>query len=296
MNQELLDTYYKWDIITPLDRTNTLLGIMPVSSLSPPPKMVSFNMGVKDVISLRAKEIAKINKEIYLLWSGGIDSTTAFYALISEGIKFTVLMGENTHSEHPALYRDITQLNKYPNVKHNKIDIIETLNPEECVIVTGDLGDQIFGNDMVSRAKPEKRITPYYETRPAIFEKYLDPILNKVIGDISDFNLVEYSWLLGFIFRYRVLMIKYVYHPVLKNYTIVPFFHSDEFQLWSMNNFKEFINFSDFTDYKLILKKYIYSINSDENYFKYKNKVNSIKKEVYLKPVRAAHRNFSLYH
>ena len=75
LSKEILDFFIlNFDVKTPIDRSNYLLGL------------TSLNQNLEKIIDKRVDEISKQYSDIYLMWSGGIDSTLVLMGLIKNNI------------------------------------------------------------------------------------------------------------------------------------------------------------------------------------------------------------------
>lgn len=231
------------------------------------------------------KQVEIINKyeNIYLLWSGGIDSTLAFYSLLSYDVKFHVIMTENSKLEYPSLFKKISN-NEFNNVTFSIVKTIdEVLLKEDYCLVTGECGDQLVGS-IVYLNIPISKLKLYY--KDYIPEDFLN-ITEKTVLDFfsiidknnTNITVVEYYWCINFIYKYDNVNIR-IKNEFKKKYSkefnFIHFFNTEDFQLWSMQNYKINTNFNDLKQYKIEYKKYIYSINKDENYLLNKKKVGSL--------------------
>ena len=104
--------------------------------------------------------------DIVVAWSGGIDSTSALVALIKTSnptrkSRLGILYSDESLLEHPRFYQQIVEM--LPQIKLYKKGDDEKLSTcavrrfkEKALIVTGELGDQLFGSDRCARAFPEE--------------------------------------------------------------------------------------------------------------------------------------------
>ena len=104
----------------------------------------------------RSKEIFNLNTDkLFLLWSGGIDSTVALVSFLKNFStqiireRLTVVLTEHSIAEYPDFFE------KY--IKHTVpyvvvYDIIKTYKDlaKTNIVITGELGDQIFGSMLIT--------------------------------------------------------------------------------------------------------------------------------------------------
>jgi histone H3 len=149
-----------------LDRTDTLnqeMGLRFVN-LHPIPRFNrAFSKSLKSIMMERAREALHLckergNKEIYLLWSGGIDTTAAVCAFlqVTEGDeearqRLVVRYTKRSIHEYPAFFHDVI----VKQIKHQMIEghVRDVFNVDDedvpeseiPIVVTGDPADMLFG-------------------------------------------------------------------------------------------------------------------------------------------------------
>jgi len=249
-------------------------------TLYPIPKMVNEDIDLTEVIDSKTIELSKKYDTIYLMWSGGIDSTTALFSFIKNKLPLTVLITGNSIKEYPSCHNDIIN-GAYPNIKFINVkdtnDIVG-LDLENSTILTGELGDQVMGSALTMFYSKRYREMHYSQILAEEFTDLTEESIISLLGT-ADLNVGEYLWAINFIFKYEN-----VYKRIAKNYkdllnTDIPvehFFHSDGFQLWSIQKYKEHANYDNKYLYKIAFKEYIHSVNGDDLYLKYKRKLDSL--------------------
>lgn len=269
-----------------------------------------FNESMSSLCDRRAIEIQdkllKTDKKIYVLWSGGIDST----AVLSSFIK-------NFSKE--GLERIVVSLN-HSSILENTLFYLKFIKDNfECInsgwkytdtsdffFVDGEPGDFLFGsefciNNFMSRY-PQNVYDNYQDHLDkidALLEQKYNPGLRFqdwfIPEQISNFKnakipvetVMDFFWWINFDNRWSVKtyskILSYIdYSNITKN-TItavmengINFFNTDYFQKWSMskNNISE-KKIHKITDYKMVLKKYIFELDCNSYYRDLKTKVNS---------------------
>ena len=259
------------------------------------------------------KEIAK-TKNIYLMFSGGIDSTLVFYALLREKIPFTVVYDENSVAEYPDLANKIIN-GDFINVKNlAKPNVRELAKDRDNYFVTGEIGDQVMGSmvtmdfdyrqrnmllkdaiacDLFNRCKVS--FIGRREQTNAVFQPILlkEQNATKIIVELvydtmvdllgttrENTTVAEFLWYLNFIHKY--LTVIYRLHRLnmfgygkLKN--TCHFFDTEMFQQYAMSHYKENCAYVKETDYKRPFKEWIYRQNGDKQYLENKLKVPSLR-------------------
>jgi hypothetical protein len=129
------------------DRTGTIphyVNIKP--NLAPIPNTQGFNKSFEQVVEERAKELLSFNKQVNVVWSGGIDSTLALFALIkyaNDPSQITVYGTYTSILESGNLFDN----NILPKGVRHRIRVAskkEFESPNE-IYVTGFMGNQLFG-------------------------------------------------------------------------------------------------------------------------------------------------------
>lgn len=149
-----------------IDRTGTLndqLGLKLVNLHPIPRRNPHFNKNLATIMLERAREalsccLERRNKEIHVLWSGGIDTTSvvcAFLQVTESGDArrnlIVVRYTERSIEEYPAFFHDII----VPQLRTRIIEghvrdaftVVNDDSPEENIplVVTGDPADMLFG-------------------------------------------------------------------------------------------------------------------------------------------------------
>ena len=245
--------------------------------------MPNHNLSFSDVCDKRAIELLNSNEKIFVMWSGGIDSTTVLVAILknwpaSEFFRITVLCNTDSIKENKSFFHII--------VKHFKTEV-SSVNIESFlkrgIVVTGEFGDQMFGADGVGKCikiwgedvinRSWKDIVPVQFTKQsptnglATFENYL-PIIYESPFEIE--TVQDFYWWLNFTqnwqhIKLRTLMSKTWSNPKLYFPKLIHFFESTDFQIWSLHNHDKKIKDS-WDSYKFTAKDYISSYTGNTDY------------------------------
>lgn len=282
----------------------------------PPRKGVTLNEAIEDALDQLIEQAD--GKKLNLLWSGGIDSTLVFCALLSRGLKFTVLMDENSHLEYPFLFDKIVNGDYGCDYKlfsrRGLVDLLKIAEDKDNLFVTGEIGDQLTGSMVTMRypyeersmlmkdvieqdlfCKPYTIATEKHQYNPILIPnengthlaiKYCEDTIYEFLGtNESNTTLSEFLWALNFIFKYMLVMLRL--HKVGlyfegENKNTFHFFNTEKFQQWAMWNYKENCAYVKDTDYKMPFKEYIYEFTSDPIYRDTKLKEPSLKISFYF--------------
>lgn len=259
----------------PINRSSAKVNFVSRTTSFPIPKKTIS----EDFVSIVKKRIQQLKQydNIVLMWSGGIDSTLVFYALIDANIDFEIATSKEAYNEYQKLYEQIIN-GEFLNVK--KVTMLNTVDKDFFngkTIVTGEIGDQLCGSMKMLEYKIFELNKPAEMFIPKIiYDSYKEPII-ELVGDNP--TLSEFLWGMNFVYKYFNVVIRL--RDILKQqgfsgFSICHFFNTVEFQNWSLNNYKSNCSYNVETDYKLVFKEYIYSKNNDLNYKENKLKVPSL--------------------
>jgi hypothetical protein len=231
----------------------------------------------------RAVELLQLSGNIYVMWSGGIDSTALLVAILknwpgTELDRVTVLCDNHSIKENRNFFKIVV----------NNFKILPSTNNLEqyCklgYVITGELNDQLFGSDVVGtcvEAFGDTAIQSEWKVvAPKIFE-LLSPQYGakcydnyKNIVSESPFELKtthDFFWFLNFTQKWqnvqlRTLMVTTwtdtkTYFPKL-----IAFFDTEYFQVWSIHNQDKKIKHT-WLSYKYIAKEYIIEYTKDSSF------------------------------
>lgn len=247
------------------------------------------------IIASRGEYLMSSLNSPHLMWSGGIDSTTAFYSLLATGKEFTVIFNSNSIAEYPDLGNAI--LNKaYSNVIPLFVDetfrLLEYIQKHpEITIITGEIGDQLFGSNSIFNYDPlfkNKTLSECMQNNVVNIDilRYVEPSILKVLNlnSLEGLTLSEYHWALNFIFKYQTVQLR-VANMGLRAFGANPnakhFFDTNEFNSYAIQNYKVNNAYDESNKYKLPLKYYIYFQNNDAVYLRTKTKHRSLRETKY---------------
>jgi len=296
---------YNQDVI-PVDRTNTLKTPINLLNLFPLPKLVPYKKKYEDICNDRAKELlkksTKLSAPIYVLYSGGIDSTLVLVSLIKnsnsvEREKINVLISQASITENPNFYENhiLGKLNCLPSTSLRYI--LGTKN----MLVTGEHNDQIFGSDIIAdfiREFGEAAGDKKYDREKVLsfFNKRVpEPKLNlfyvNLFEELCSKSPVEiktnfqFFWWINFALKWQNVSMRILMFTREKNITGINqeyidkylnhFYSTEDFQLWSMNNLDKKWK-GTWKTYKWPCKEIIYNFTGDSEYRDNKIKYGSL--------------------
>jgi len=290
--------------VAPVDRSGTLAFPIKTKSLFPLPHPRCFALSYADVCHLRARELHKragrLDVPLYVFWSGGVDSTCLLVALIahanaSERDRIVVLLSEASIGEYPAFYRQHIR----GQLKCAPAALGAHLLGGKNLIVNGEHNDQLFGSDIIAAVIDRfgfERLAQRYDRN--LFGAFF---AEKLKGDyagakhfvklferlkaaaplelVSNYDLL---WWINFALKWQTVyarMLAWTGNAKLDNTYLetyyAPFYNTENFQLWSMNNLDRRIK-DNWGSYKWPAKELIYEFTKDADYRDNKRKRNSL--------------------
>lgn len=233
----------------------------------------------------RAQQLNMIDDDLYVMYSGGIDSTAVVVSMIEtyskeELSRVHLLMSHNSIAEFPDLWPIL--LKKFNGRIHSSYQpLVPILNKGQ--IVTGELGDQIFGSDIilaVANAVGEQYIfEPWQKSIPPTLAGLFNWDLRQTAAFIKryDHTLAEcpfpirtaFDWCWWFNYTNKVQHVihrLFIFDNLGKLFDRVHhFYYTKDWQRWSLDNHDMKIMKSLVT-YKWPLKKFIISHTGLDSY------------------------------
>jgi hypothetical protein len=293
--------------ISPIDRTGTITFPVLTKSLFPLPKMKVFTKTYEEMCDARAKELLvradKLDVPLYAFWSGGVDSTCLLVSLLKQATRaqkerIVVLLSEQSISEYSEFYRKYIR----GQLKCRSAELFPYFLGTETLIVNGEHNDQLFGSDIISSAINQfgsEKLSDSYDRGlfTALFESKLegDTTTAELYVDLferlreaapipikTNFDLF---WWINFSVKWQTVYARVLSYAAprnakrlsakyLKDY-YAPFYNTEAFQLWSMNNLDGKIR-NGWRSYKWAAKEVIYEFTKDMDYLNTKIKRGSL--------------------
>ena len=283
-----------------LDRTKTLQPGFSYRILSPLAQSLEpVESAINSLCDRRGDELVRLaaeqDKPLYILWSGGIDSTTAFTACLKAARahhlvdRIQVWLTRHSIRENRHYFNEVIK----PQVRFHKTgNLRKSLDPR-ALIVTGELGDQIFGsmlaadyleqgvlfNDWQTTFEQALHSDPKRIVSATQVIDYLSPQLSHSPVPINTF--FDLLWWLNFSLKWQIVQLRLAASQPKKYAELRPVFHhffdNDQFQQWSLQHHSEKIS-ATWPSYKMPLKRYIYDFFPDQNYLQHKCKEPSLQR------------------
>ena len=305
--------------VMPHDRTGVVVTPMDAVSLFPMPTFRAFTKTYEEICDDRAKELLKsaedLDINIYMMYSGGIDSTCVMVSLLKHATpdqkkRIIVLLSPDSIVENPRFYDD--HIKGKVRVE-SSIRFPELLGAND-MLLSAEHNDLVMGNAtasaMIARFGAPSVHEPYSRTllvslftEAAKGNKEIAIFYYEMFEKLAKSAPVEirtnfdFLWWYNFATKWQACYMYILFftprdraHLITKEYLdtrFISFYNTDEFQLWSMNNLDKRIK-DTWRSYKWIMKDIIYAFNHDADYRDNKTKVRSLPMVLKLLP----HQNF----
>lgn len=264
------------------------------------------------------------DNEIYVSWSGGIDSTAVLVSLLktaSPQIKsrITVLLDYRSKQENAYFY------NKFIKPNFQVVDVntfvVSADNYQKIIILDGEGGNQIFGFKAISWWIYKKqwalldtawtKIDDLTAVIPGINQHGVDLIIESIKhSPVPIVTVFDFIWWANFNFKWDDAMLQksLAYTKMLNplqskeffENRVIRFFAHKDIQIWSMI-YKDYRRSTSKIMNKQIVKKYIYDFDKNHLYYAHKQEQGS-NADVYskmafsiLNPIVAIDQNWNKY-
>lgn len=277
------------------------------------PENTHTSMTFEECCMKRANEILKEDKFIYVLWSGGIDSTSLLISLLEQGNndnRLKINLTKSSIEEFPEFYEKIVKKLNHSIYEQDELVHKNTLNEKDCIYLNGECGDQLFGSDSLSNKesilKDNWENILYWENKFLLTkQQYDDNLFKKIKTEMFNFIFehIEYSpikivtiydfyWWLNFSLKWMdvIRRIPFIMTKTTDFENHIAFYNTEYFQQWSITNHDKKIE-KTWNTYKQPAKNFIHKYFPNETYRKNKLKVPSL----YLDQNSYDKNNFSLY-
>lgn len=259
------------------------------------------NLSWEDCCFQRAEELLRLNKEkYYIAYSGGIDSTAILVAILQVWPKaaldkVVVLLSKTSIEENPSFFNSVISRFKVQNSLQN---FSHLLRDREALLVTGEMGDQLFGS--VTLMKPCMEFGDgflkrhYIEAASMMFEamqarlgrtirttafERFHPIVEESPVPIK--TVFDFFWWFNFSQKWQFVKYRFLQSgdwdlQVRYGEHVLHFYDSIAFQHWSLRNHDLKIR-ETWDSYKFTNKEFIYKFTHDPEQLKLR-KVQSLLK------------------
>ena len=283
-----------------VDRTRTIDNFYAILGPLPeiPKEPVDYHKACDDKANAILKECVDKDLELRVSWSGGIDSTNGLAALLKfyddyPTVEMKICLNQKSIDEYPWFYDTLIEPNPRIEVYRGEVMTADGVGENEAlglnmardsgkdyVVVTGELGDQIFGAKILVPDIKENGVNgittkDYNEVFSPDMCKFIKPLVDEMPEDWPRDCGNVMHWM-NFILKWQWCQLRmFVMYPVpyLK---YRHFFDDDTIQQWSLQNDMQvkMPNY-DLKRYKEVAKRYIADFTGDEEYFINKEKEDS---------------------
>lgn len=259
----------------------------------------------------RALNLLSLNKSrYYLSYSGGIDSSVALISLLKywpthELKKLVVYLNSESIRENPQLFKSL--ISKLKMVS-SYVDISKKLMEENSLLITGDLGDQLFGSDIlekgISKFGFESQKSNYLDMAPRYLAilgngergewvkeafEHIHPIIEECPFPIR--STFDFFWWWNFSQKWQFVKYRFAEREewdLKARYGehFQHFYDDIEFQRWSLQNHDLKLG-KDWKSYKRVSKDFIFNFTNDPSTYDLQ-KVPSLHKNYSFNRKRAA--------
>ena len=268
------------------------------------------NDTLETLLNRRACELLSLSKTIAIMWSGGIDSTTALTAFLKNTQnleQLVVYLSETSINENPEFYKNYIQ-NKIQCRDVRRLDVTDEFI-ENNILVHGDPADCIFGPSMgmyKHLLADNRHRAPWRENRNLIVEGisnrgndtgFANWYVNKVSDNIEEvgmdiLSISDWWWWHYFNLKWEFSMLRPFFYmrsgrsgvtdETLNKYNQTSFYNTDYFQSWSYVNLARLCH--DPALHKIDAKKYIFEFDHNHDYLNNKYKSESIVDDILKRP------------
>jgi hypothetical protein len=286
------------NLIAPVDRSKTIKLPVLTQSFFPLPRMRVFTKTYSELCDERAHQLLEraqqLDVPLCALWSGGIDSTCLLVSLLRNATRaqkehIIVLMSEDSIDEYPAFYAKHIR----SKLRRESAMLFPYLLGSKNLIVNGELNDQLFGSDIIAKAIVQfggevvreryshdlfveffTKMTDGDRASAELFVELFERLRDNAPIPIKTNH--EMWWWINFVMKWQAVYMRVLSFAAERNAHLItpeyvrsyyaPFYNTQGFQLWSMNNSVEQKVRNGWRSYKWPAKEVIYEFTKDAGY------------------------------
>jgi hypothetical protein len=247
----------------------------------------SYDIDFSDAARITVDRFTSQQKHMYLMWSGGIDSTVmvlAFFLNHSYKDRITIVCNKDSIRENWNFYKNfirpyykIVSTEQFNNdIRHSIVDGIIVQAEHADLLFSVSVGRFIkneLGEDFLYKKFNRDNFISFYSTRPGMSKRYASCMFDLVNqttekSPIEIETIEEFAWWANFNFRWAHAKEKFRARIDPKN-DYQTFFSSPEMQKWSIFNLK---TNSRQLDEKTGFRNYLSQHIKDQEYCRFKKK------------------------
>jgi hypothetical protein len=264
----------------------------------PVPKNISF-VDAADSFGQSIADEMDAGKHVYLLWSGGIDSTCGVVSVLKHckpehHSQIHVVMSDGSRQENPIFYEN--HLKHYDRIEYSNLNFAN-IDIKNILILDGEGGDQMFGSIMSNKffsMHPDKMHLPWRSQIDLLikllrkdwdtahtWDVFLNMVSRDIPGHVQVETCLEFFWWMNFNFKFdSVCMRTPLYYGSLLS--------SDDFKYLMTNCIRRLFAHTEVHQWcmsadsnerseggkliKMPAKRYIYEFDHNEYYLREKRK------------------------
>lgn len=265
---------YMWDrsgVITP---GTDIVPITPLGSLG--------SIDFATACEQRAAELAQIGKRVFILWSGGLDSTAVFL-LMREVVPredLVVLHTKESYEEYPGFFEgNIKEIYENHLLPMEAIGAAIEKYCQDGIIVTGEIGDQVFGSMLFMTLHKDQLSQDWRCFNNKSFYRIprIDEFVNHAPQNIS--TVADMLWWINYTMKYQYVQLRTIlnHNQSILNINVFHFFDTKEFNDYAVSiPMEEKIPNYDMKTYKMPMRKLIHKLSNDSEYAFNKLKIPSL--------------------
>lgn len=282
-----------------VDRTGTLDSGFQYAPLDRIPAVATPGVSFAELCDTIGAEIvdeaSRMDREIRVLWSGGIDSTAALIAIMKTaeargyGHNVRVLLSLDSVHENPAFF--LRHIDGRYAIYSVRYPISAALDAAACN-VTGEHGDQLFGSQLLEPyVRRGLADVSYRDIFPLVVAervgsieaiwrvlRYLDPVIAAAPVPIR--TLFDCMWWLNFALKWQDVSLRMAAlrgaDARAVSESLHHFFRDPRFQAWSLAQIGTRCP-PTWARYKDAAKRYILDFTGDHRYYRTKVKEDSLR-------------------
>ncbi len=270
------------------DRSGNLPHYLNIcSSAHPmPSRQEGFNKSFFEICEARAKQLIDLDKPIFVMWSGGIDSTFILFLLqkyAKDKDQVKIYGTYNSIIESGDLF-DRRLKHEFPYYIDVPSDNQFSYFMEGCYFVSGMGGNQLFGpTDNFFATGNTAMFHHTLGTPETIYEsiegnidpellEFLDPVIKnsprklETVNDLRWYCIFNLDWYTG-LYEHKTNINKD------RADRVVPFFDYEDFQLWAIHTNEPFTKVKgDPNTHRWQMRQILGEMFGEEHYARYKDK------------------------